>query len=389
MYSHVQPSTIGDSLEVAEAPGVKEAADDDTFEADMGVKADGTSPIKGSFVAFGSTFVVAAAFHSAMSLCAKIASGRFPTPQIMWSRYSVQLLVTSFILIYRRKSPFGPAGLRLMLVSRGLVGMLSQGCHILSVRLLPLADAVSLHTVYPVLTALLAPHFLGETLTITAILAALMASIGCIFIARGKNSVSSARGTEYSGWSLGVTVALLGALFASLTYIIIRKIMRNTATPVDPEVVVWFYSATSVFFLTLALPFTVQEFVFSAPHREWSALVAVGLISVVEQTLVTVGFRGLPAGIGTLLLTLETGFAFLFGLLVLQEPVSLTSGLGAFCIAVAVGSTALQTLSATGHAKSDADIERMNLAAVERSESTRSEERRVGKECRSRWSPYH
>ena len=28
-------------------------------------------------------------------------------------------------------------------------------------------------------------------------------------------------------------------------------------------------------------------------------------------------------------------------------------------------------------------------AEVERADSTRSEERRVGKECRSRWSPYH
>ena len=28
-------------------------------------------------------------------------------------------------------------------------------------------------------------------------------------------------------------------------------------------------------------------------------------------------------------------------------------------------------------------------ATVERSASARSEERRVGKECRSRWSPYH
>ena len=27
--------------------------------------------------------------------------------------------------------------------------------------------------------------------------------------------------------------------------------------------------------------------------------------------------------------------------------------------------------------------------AIERMEAARSEERRVGKECRSRWSPYH
>ena len=29
------------------------------------------------------------------------------------------------------------------------------------------------------------------------------------------------------------------------------------------------------------------------------------------------------------------------------------------------------------------------VGRIERGDSTRSEERRVGKECRSRWSPYH
>ena len=35
-------------------------------------------------------------------------------------------------------------------------------------------------------------------------------------------------------------------------------------------------------------------------------------------------------------------------------------------------------------------VQEMKMAADEaRPRSTRSEERRVGKECRSRWSPYH
>ena len=42
------------------------------------------------------------------------------------------------------------------------------------------------------------------------------------------------------------------------------------------------------------------------------------------------------------------------------------------------------------HAVSDADLhEAVNLAYDELEKIDRSEERRVGKECRSRWSPYH
>ena len=39
---------------------------------------------------------------------------------------------------------------------------------------------------------------------------------------------------------------------------------------------------------------------------------------------------------------------------------------------------------ACGHNKKDSDLNRLGLY-----EEYRSEERRVGKECRSRWSPYH
>src|SRR2546429_9571472 len=41
------------------------------------------------------------------------------------------------------------------------------------------------------------------------------------------------------------------------------------------------------------------------------------------------------------------------------------------------------------HAKTAATLEKLGYSAREMSLPERSEERRVGKECRSRWSPYH
>ena len=38
---------------------------------------------------------------------------------------------------------------------------------------------------------------------------------------------------------------------------------------------------------------------------------------------------------------------------------------------------------------SEYTVEEILVTARKRTESIRSEERRVGKECRSRWSPYH
>src|SRR5258706_492010 len=35
------------------------------------------------------------------------------------------------------------------------------------------------------------------------------------------------------------------------------------------------------------------------------------------------------------------------------------------------------------------DVDSSNTLSIDNTDTTRSEERRVGKECRSRWSPYH
>ncbi|CAE7042178.1 SKI2 [Symbiodinium sp. CCMP2592] len=285
-------------------------------------------------------FVASAAFHAAMSLCVKLASRSFPTSQILWARYSVQLTVTSSILLWRREACAGlgqiPGSLKLLLLMRGILGMTSQGCHMLSVKLLPLADAVSLHTVYPVLTALLAPCALGEPWSPASLAAALVATLGCALVARGR--LNHSEDQSLGQIKLGVGIALLGALSASLTYLLVRKLMRPTPEKViDAELVVWSYSATALCVLVAALPFTEGNFVFEGIDTwTWLALIAVGLTSVTEQLLVTLGFRGLPAAAGTLMLTLEAGFAFLFSVLVLHEALRLQTVLGAALVAVAV-----------------------------------------------------
>eukprot|EP00435_Cladocopium_sp_Y103_P056401 s320_g19.t1 len=209
-----------------------EASDKDSLkEASQESETDGEASKARAIAAF----VTSAAFHSVMSLCVKLASGTFPTAQILWARYTVQMLVTSLMLWKKRPNLNLPRGLKILLLLRGLLGMSSQGCHMLSVKMLPLPDAVSLHTVYPVFTALLAPFTLGEPLSAAAVCAALCATVGCSFIAQGRLSRAPPKGQQQV--RLGMGIALLGALNASLTYLLVRKLMRKSERAIDPEAV--------------------------------------------------------------------------------------------------------------------------------------------------------
>ena len=63
-----------------------------------------------------------------------------------------------------------------------------------------------------------------------------------------------------------------------------------------------------------------------------------------------------------------------------------------FCSTALFGSLMINQISASAHGYVESPPSRGYQGAIERNTlgySARSEERRVGKECRSRWSPYH
>lgn len=340
--------------------------DDDDYE---NVK---LAPKQSGFYWFVTLFVISAWFHSMMSLCVKLSSQYFSAVQIMWSRYAIQLLSTSLILVMHKKFTLGPSGTRGSLLARGVFGMLSQGCHILAISYMPLADAVSLHTVYPVITSLLAPAFLGEALTPVTVGAAVTGTTGCAFISKGRlQSNQEAHGGHPE---LGVVLALLGAFFASITYILIRKLMRQSSTPVDPEVVVWTYSVTAIVALSVGLPATARSFRFGGPAIAWIYLLGVGTSSVLEQLLVTYGFRGVPAGAGTLLLTMETGFAFLFSVAALHETPRWTTCMGGVLIVTAVSFTAWRQMNSDRCPDSERQKEAKKLNDPSTTDATYEEE---------------
>ena len=71
---------------------------------------------------------------------------------------------------------------------------------------------------------------------------------------------------------------------------------------------------------------------------------------------------------------------FGYGMLITQGIANTITALGSFGI----------SKHSNAAAQAQANIARINAQMMERQyQATRSEERRVGKECRSRWSPYH
>eukprot|EP00927_Polykrikos_kofoidii_P019084 TRINITY_DN18896_c0_g1_i2.p1 TRINITY_DN18896_c0_g1~~TRINITY_DN18896_c0_g1_i2.p1 ORF type:complete len:356 (-),score=26.69 TRINITY_DN18896_c0_g1_i2:43-1110(-) len=300
--------------------------------------------------------VAAAIFHSFVSLFSKIAVGSFTAPQVLLARYSVAFLYTSAFLLLKRQSPLGPPSMRVLLVARGLTGLASQFCHVFAMTRLPLASAVTLHEAFPVITIFVAPCTLGEPLTLVSVVCASFAMFGCYLIAHEES-----QGTDISkGPSmLGVAAGIAGAFFASSTYQLMRALMRNTEFPINQEHIIWYYAFISCLTLLIS-PTTWTGFVLQAPPQVWVALVGVSVTSFLEQFFVTLGFKSIPAGAGTLILTIEMALAFVYSAGVLHEPVKRGTLIGAFFIALAVMVVAIhqmQLASIPTQTQSDVDVQ--------------------------------
>eukprot|EP00927_Polykrikos_kofoidii_P052979 TRINITY_DN47057_c0_g1_i1.p1 TRINITY_DN47057_c0_g1~~TRINITY_DN47057_c0_g1_i1.p1 ORF type:complete len:374 (+),score=41.34 TRINITY_DN47057_c0_g1_i1:42-1163(+) len=296
-----------------------------------------------SQVRLGTAFlaIILGAFcHSLMSLFSKMAMESFPEPQVLMARYAVTLLYTSTSLVFRRESLLGPHSVRLLLVARGFTGLASQVCHVFALSRLPLASAVALHEAFPVFTVLLAHLTLNEPLTSVSIVSAIVAMTGCSIIAHAESSGTTA---SKNGSLLGVIAGIAGAVFASSAFQLMRGVLRGTEIPVRQEHVIWYYALIS-FTMVIFSPVCNGGFILHASPTSWVALAGVAATSLMEQLLVTTGFKHLPAGAATLALTIEMAFAFFNSAVILREPVHPQTSIGASCITFAVSAVALQQM---------------------------------------------
>ena len=91
------------------------------------------------------------------------AAGRYST----WDKPSIRIAISCYFDVFVRKgvAPLGPkvTSTRLILIFRGLCGVGFMATYYYSLAVLPMSDAVVLTYTSPVLTALAATVFLGET----------------------------------------------------------------------------------------------------------------------------------------------------------------------------------------------------------------------------------
>jgi len=213
--------------------------------------------------------------------------------------------------------------LRLHLL-RGSVTALMGLTFFYALTLLPLAEAIALAFIAPLIALYLAAIWLGEKVGRPAILASLLGLVGVVAIALGR--------LEASAHDEGVLLGIIAVLVSAVLYAWNLVLQRRLAQVADPWEVATFQSGVAASILLLGAPWFI---VWPQAPEVWGQIAGSALLGVLALVVLAWAYRRAEAQV---LVPLEySGFlwAALLGWLVFDEAVTLATVTGTLLIVAA------------------------------------------------------
>jgi drug/metabolite transporter (DMT)-like permease len=220
--------------------------------------------------------VLATALFACSDVAAKMLTESLPAVQVTWLRYAV-FCVMVLPLLLRNPHAMRSRAPKLQ-VARGLAMSASALLFIVSVSVLPVAEATALNFVAPIFIMLLALVFLGETVGPSRWIAAVVGLFGVVLIVQP--------GTD------AFTPAVIFPLTAALVWAGAAIVTRRMSS--EPTQTTLLYSAfVGLAFLTVLIPF---QWV-TPSMRELGIAVVVGVFATLANWLLIVAYRQAPASL--------------------------------------------------------------------------------------------
>lgn len=196
-------------------------------------------------------------------------------------------------------------------LTRGVVSAFMALTFFYSLTLLPLAEAIALSFIAPLIALYLARVLLGEVISRAAIGASVLGFAGTLVIVGGRIG----QGEFDEGAALGVASLFVSALLYAYNFIVIRR-QAQVAGPL--EIATFHSGIGGLVLLTLA------PFLWTPPQGEaWLALLAAGALTVAGSLSIAWAYARAEANV--LVPTEYSGFvwASIFGWLFFREAVTL------------------------------------------------------------------
>ena len=223
----------------------------------------------------------------AMSTVIKVLADRIPPGETVFFRSFFAIPVILAWLVWRRELSVGlrvrqPMGH----VWRGVAGTSAMGLGFAGLAFLPLPEVTALGYAAPLLTVVFAAMFLGEEVRAFRLTAVALGLVGVLIVLWPRLGAFEGRDTAAT---LGAMLVIMGATFAALAQVFIRKMVATERT----SAIVFWFSVTSTGLSLISLPF---GWVIPTPF-EAVLLISCGFLGGLGQILLTSSYRFADASI--------------------------------------------------------------------------------------------
>ncbi len=272
--------------------------------------------------------ILSVAVFTLMAVCIKSAAPEVPPGQAVFFRstFAVPVILAWLVLAHNLRhgldttNPMGH-------LWRGLVGTTAMGLGFTALGLLPLPEVTALGYAAPLLTVIFAAMFLGEQVRIFRLSAVLIGLVGVMIVLSPRLTILEAESTTPLQ-TVGAMAALLGAVFAALAQVFVRRLVRTEQT----AAIVFYFSITAATLSLATLPFG-----WIVPDgRQAALLVGAGLLGGIGQILLTESYRHAETSVIAPFEYVSMVLALVFGYTLFAEVPTATM-LGGAALIVAAG----------------------------------------------------
>ena len=222
---------------------------------------------------------------------------------------------------------------RKLLVFRGFIGAFGVFSMVLSLKYLPMGDAISLFFINPVITLILSNLVLSEPLTALDCIAALVSFVGVVLISRPDGDLVSQLSVTHR--LVGSICSIMAAFSAAIAYVTIRSLGTSLHYMLNVLALAF---ATMIISIPLG-GFTPPEAIM---QNKWGSFYVIlgSLAGFTGQSSLNKGLQYCRVGPGILIRNLDLPLAYLLGMLFLDEsptPLRLLGSGMVLCMAIMIG----------------------------------------------------
>ncbi len=311
---------------------------------------------------------VSAFFFSIMGSFMKLASDDVPSTQLVFYRAFFQgcIVIVGMMVIRegtedsessllpdasedRRRMIFVPLGnrrQRCIVIGRGIAGGFGFCCYFFSIKSLPIGDAITLFSLYPIVTLFLARVFLGEMIRCYNLLAALVSLLGAILIAGPSFLFSKTNDDDSPKNHLGYIAALVGSVAGATVLVLTRQAGKQNVHAFQ-LIFSW-----SIFSVALSLFFgqtigAELEEKWHHPHSRqiWVYIIGMCTFGSCAHFLMNYAARIAPAGLGAIARSSDIMWSYMWEVIIFHQVPGWNAVFGGLMILISLATLAAARVS--------------------------------------------